>query len=124
MQIIMIQGKLPSLNEYVRICRGNRYYAGKKVKEIEQGIILQLSKLKPISQPVYIGFEWHEANQRRDKDNIAFAKKFVLDALQYAGKLPNYNNKYLLGFTDGFVYGKEYGVKLYIVSENERFKSV
>ena len=121
MQIIMIQGKLPSLNEYVRICRGNRCYASKKVKEIEHGIMLQLAKLKPITLPVYIGFEWHEANKRRDKDNVAFAKKFVLDAMQYANKLTNDNNTYLLGFTDRFVYGKDYGVKLYIITENESF---
>ena len=43
---------------------------------------------------------------KRDKDNVAFAKKYILDALQKSGILPNDNNKYIAGFIDTFVYEK------------------
>lgn len=118
MQIVHIKGKLPSLNEYVRLCRGNRYAASKAVKAVEQSIMLQLGKLQRIDKPITIHFQWHEKNKRRDKDNVAFAKKFVLDALQYAGKLPNDNNDFIIDFSDGFDYGNEYGVSLYIREKN------
>ena len=54
----------------------------------------------------YIEFELYsyEQTKRRDKDNVAFAKKFILDALQKSGVLKNDNNKYILGFQDEFVY--------------------
>ena len=36
-----------------------------------------------------IEYTWYEADRRRDKDNIAFAKKFINDALVECGVLPN-----------------------------------
>ena len=121
MQIIHIKGKMPSLNEYIKWCRGNRYGASSKVKAIEQSIMIQLGKLKPISKPITIHFQWHEKDRRRDKDNVAFAKKFLLDALQYANILPNDNNRYIMGFSDGFDYGnKENGVTMYISEAEEK----
>lgn len=118
MQEVHIKGKLPSLNEYVSQCRGSKYGAGDAVKKIERKIMLQLVKMKKINGPITIHFQWHEKTRRRDKDNVAFAKKFILDALQYAKKLPNDNNKYIIGFSDGFDYGGEYGVTLYIREQN------
>ena len=34
-------------------------------------------------------FAWYRPDKRTDKDNVAFAKKFVLDALQIVGVIPN-----------------------------------
>ena len=36
-----------------------------------------------------IVFRWIEPNRRRDKDNVAFAKKFILDSLQEVGIIKN-----------------------------------
>ena len=63
-----------------------------------------------MERPVHVTFVWLEPNHRRDKDNVAFAKKFILDALQKKGVLPNDNNKWISGFTDEFIYGKGEGV--------------
>lgn len=114
-QKLTIVGKLPSLNEYVEACRRNAHCGARLKCNVEAGIIPQLAKLTKIENPVYITFIWHEVNKRRDKDNVAAAKKFILDALQKAGKLINDNNDYIAGFTDRFVYGgKEYGCTLII----------
>lgn len=39
------------------------------------------------TRPVVIHYTWIEPNRRRDKDNIAFAKKFIQDSLVHAGVL-------------------------------------
>lgn len=114
-QKINIVGKLPSLNEYVEACRRNAHCGARLKCNVEAGIIPQLAKLKKIEKPVHITFIWHEINKRRDKDNVAAAKKFILDAMQKSGKLINDNNNYITGFTDLFEYGaKENAVTLII----------
>lgn len=96
--------KLPSLNEYVSACNNNRYGGGKHKESVQNDIIWFLTPRVKINYPIYVKFIWHEANKKRDKDNVAFAKKYILDALQVAGILPNDNNKYITGFSDTFIY--------------------
>lgn len=105
--------KLPSLNEYVRICRTNPYKASAFVKNVENNIGVFLMRL-PVFKSVKIHFHWVEGNKRRDLDNIAFSKKFILDALVKQGKLQDDNRKVVTAFTDTFEYGKESKVILEI----------
>ena len=114
MNRVTIRGKLPSLNEYIAACRRNKYAGAQMKQETEQLVGWQLCALTRITAPVIIHFTWHEKTRRRDKDNVAAAKKFVLDAMQKCGKLPNDNNRFIAGFTDSFAYGKEYGVTIEI----------
>lgn len=107
--------RLPSLNEYINKCRGNRYGGANFKKQVENDIMLVLSTRHfLIASPVHITFVWHEPNKKRDKDNVAFAKKFILDALQKAKRLKNDNNKYVSGFSDSFVYDGTEGVEVII----------
>ena len=48
-------------------------------------------------------FEWHERTKKRDADNIASAKKFILDALVKNGVLEDDSRKYVKGFYDVIV---------------------
>ena len=102
-----INMKLPSLNEYIKVCRSNYYYANQYKARIEQEIGLFLMKMPKWYKPIRIHFTWVEKTKKRDKDNVAFAKKFILDSMQRYGKLENDNNNYIVGFTDTFIYGKE-----------------
>ena len=112
--------RLPLLNEYINKCRGNRYGGADFKKQIENDIMLILNTRHfLITSPVHITFVWHEPNKRRDKDNVAFAKKFILDALQKAKRLKNDNNKYISGFSDEFVYDGTEGVEVEISGGNE-----
>lgn len=106
--------KLPSLNDYVRVCRANKYQAAAFKKNIEEQIGWFISRLPVFERPVTIRFHWVEENNRRDYDNIAFAKKFILDALVKQKKLPDDNRKYVVGFSDTFEHGKKASVTLYI----------
>ncbi len=114
MDEVFVFGKFPSLNEYIAAMNRNRFDGAKMKKQAEHDIMLQIGRLRSFDKPVFITFTWHEKTRRRDKDNVAFAKKFVLDALQKAGKLPNDNNRYIEGFNDRFVYGKEQGFLIQI----------
>lgn len=122
MNRVKIKGKLPSLNEYINACRRNRYAGAKMKQETETLVGYQLGALRPIKAPVIIHFFWYEKNSRRDKDNVAAAKKFILDAMQKTGKLPNDNNRFIAGFTDSFIYGSEYGVEIIVepITETRR----
>jgi Holliday junction resolvase RusA-like endonuclease len=75
---------------------------------------IQNNALRPIASPCTIVFKWIEGNIRRDLDNVAFAKKFVLDALQKAEILPNDDQKYVKGFRDNFEFGNVWGCEVTI----------
>lgn len=112
--ICEINLKLPSLNEYVNVCRSNPFKASKFKRDTEDAIMLFTNRLPAFHEPVIIHFHWIEDSRRRDLDNVAFAKKFILDALVRSGKLENDNQRYIKGFTDTFETGKRAKVILEI----------
>ena len=111
---VKILGRLPTCNEYIEACRINRFKGAKMKRETEEMIMWQAAGLPRIETPFIISFVWLEETTKRDPDNVAFAKKFILDALQKAGKLENDNCKFVRGFRDSFVYGGEQGVLIEI----------
>ena len=115
----VIDMKLPSLNDYIKVCRGNKYQAAKYKAQIEHEIGLFLMKMPKWTKPIKIHFRWIEGNKKRDLDNIAFAKKFILDAMQKYGKLENDNRNHVYAFTDSFEYGKETKVILEIEDDKD-----
>jgi len=112
--VFTINMKLPSLNEYINLCRTNKYKAAKFKADIEADIAIFLCQMPKYSNPIKIHFNWIEGNKRRDLDNICFTKKFILDAMVKAGKLKDDNRKCVTAFTDNFYYGKETKVILEI----------
>jgi Holliday junction resolvase RusA-like endonuclease len=108
-QTFSIKGSLPGLNEYTRACRANRYAGAQMKLQAEEvvGWAIKQSRIKPIDAPVHVSFMWREKNQRRDCDNVAFAKKFILDALVAAGILAGDGRKYVTSFHDRFAIDAE-----------------
>ena len=115
---VIIPMKLPSLNEYISACkiqRGNWNKGNQMKQDTQAEMVYYLRKLPRFDKPIRIKFIWQsEKNDRRDLDNICFAKKFILDALQQCGRLTNDNRKHVTGFTDDFIYGEQYAVILEI----------
>lgn len=90
--------RLPSLNEVISENRANRYKGAKLKRDTEDGLIyiIKSYRLKsPTKYPVVIEIEWHEANRKRDVDNIQSSQKFILDAMVKAGLIQNDSRKYV-----------------------------
>ena len=104
---VEIPYKFPSLNDYVFACRSNKFAGASMKKKIQKDIAPYIQPIPFCDRPVRIHFLWIEKTKRRDYDNVAFAKKFILDALQENGKLENDNRKWVRGFSDDFKYGDE-----------------
>ena len=108
--IFTIQGKLNNLNDYTKACRTNRYLGAKMKDENEKVVAYYIAEqLKDITieKQVHISYSWYEPNQKRDLDNIAFAKKFIQDALVSTGVLKNDGWKNISGFEDKFFIDKD-----------------
>lgn len=104
MNKLVIEGELTALNEYVSAERRNKFIAA-KIKKDETGHCQNVAeksdlKLQETDFPCALIITWYVKNKRKDADNIAFAKKFILDGLVEAGVLPNDNRKYVQGFAD------------------------
>lgn len=119
MNLVEINMKLPSLNEYINVCRANKFQASKFKKDIENDIGIFIARLPKYENPIKIHFHWIEGNKKRDLDNVAFAKKFILDAMVKFGKLKDDNRKCVTAFSDTFSYGKETKVVLEIEEVEE-----
>lgn len=103
-QTFVIQGRLEGLNSRINADRTNRF-AGAKFKKENMKLItayIYLYHLKPMKSPVWITITWAEPNCRRDKDNVASAKKDIFDALVSCEILQNDGWKDIAGFTDKF----------------------
>lgn len=111
----IIYGKMPSLNEYTAANRSNQYAGATMKKKAENVVIWSIKRDLPnehIKVPVTVDFRWIEANKRRDLDNIAFAKKFILDGMVKSGLLENDNWSHVKGFTDSFEIGESNRVEV------------
>src|SRR3954468_6926208 len=86
---LWIPGPLPGMNDVIDAAkgsggRGKDYSVMKRTwSEIVWAVALRarIQRPGPFAGPVHVRFLWVERDQRRDKDNIAAAKKFVLDGL-------------------------------------------
>lgn len=94
--------KLPSLNEYVGANRKNKYAGAKMKKDIESSLCWQIAEqgLVELKPPLRISFKWFEKNRKRDKDNVVFGKKFILDSLQVMNVIGNDNWEWITSFED------------------------
>ena len=98
---ITISGHLCHLNKYSTAERSNRY-EGAEIKKIEtEKCMLHFLGLK-FKSKIHLTFHWICKNKQIDMDNIAFAKKFILDGIVNAGALPNDGWSDIDGFSDIF----------------------
>lgn len=112
MKQLLIEGELTALNEYINAERRNRHIAA-KIKKDETEYCQDAAeksglKLQETDFPCALIITWYVKNKRKDADNIAFAKKFILDGLVEANVLPNDNRKYIQGFVDVVKEDKEH----------------
>jgi len=102
-----IDKPLLSLNEYIKIERGNRYAAANiKKSETRYCEVCAKNSLQPIeAYPVDVLIEWH-TSFRKDPDNVAFGIKFILDGLVKSGIIVNDGSKQIRNIHHTFVKDK------------------
>jgi hypothetical protein len=103
--VVSIPHRFVSLNDYINAERTNKYM-GAKIKKSETQVAENAFRgLQPILEPCKVRFTWVVTDKRRDLDNIAFAKKYILDGAVSAGVLKGDNMKYIVGFEDVLAFG-------------------
>jgi hypothetical protein len=106
MKQTLILNYLPtSLNAYINAERTNKFIAAKIKREETEAVVwnCKAQKLYPVGDKVKIYFYWYLKNKKKDPDNIAFAKKFIIDGLVQAGILKNDNLNTIAEFRDYFI---------------------
>lgn len=96
--------RFPTLNEYIDCERGSTIAAAAMKKKCTEQVKEQClsQQIESVKGKVDLLFEWHSST-RHDPDNVAFAKKFILDGLQAAGVLENDNRKFIGTMADEIV---------------------
>lgn len=107
--------RFPTLNEYIDCERGSTIAAAAMKKKCTEQVRVQCieQSIPPVAGKVDLLFEWHSST-RHDPDNVAFAKKFILDGLQAAGVLENDNRKFIGTMADEIIQDDEDYVILHI----------
>lgn len=104
-----INGRLDGLNEYTAANRSNRFAGGKMKNKNETIVRIAIAEAnceKVKNYPCRVVFNWND-NGRRDIDNVAFSKKFILDALQKMEIIENDNRKCITSLQDNFYIDKK-----------------
>ncbi len=101
---IIIQGELASLNQH--FAENNKHWSsGNDVKGLYTNFVrLQTkNKYKDLGKedyPVAILMNWYTKDLKKDPDNVAFAKKYILDAFVENKLLKNDGRKQICGLAD------------------------
>jgi len=108
MQSLTLKGEFTDLNTYIHGMNKNRFIGARYKKDETERVWAEckVARLKPMKNPVFIVFEWFSPDKRKDKDNISYAKKSILDGLVRAGVLKNDGWDNILGFLDYFYINK------------------
>lgn len=107
---LVFSGEFTDLNTYIKKINHNRF-AGNTVKQEETervwGDALEQKCKRVKNYPVKAIFTWYSPNQRKDIDNIAFSKKFILDGLVLAKILKDDSRKFVSSLEDHFLIDAE-----------------
>lgn len=102
--LLNIQGVMPGLNDYSTAERAHRQIAAKMKKtETERVAWAAKQQLPVFTKMIHLTIIYREKKRNRDKDNIAFAKKFILDGLKDSGRIPNDGWAWIDGWSESFV---------------------
>jgi|ERR1035437_1318899 hypothetical protein len=103
--IITIKGELCDFNTFQNATRMNKFVGSKIKKEQTELVYWACKEQKAKEVKVYphiIIYKWFSKDNRKDIDNVAFAKKFINDGLVMAGVLKGDGRKFINGFMDEF----------------------
>lgn len=103
-QKLFIPQRLDGLNTTTNKNRAHWSKGAAHKKEQEQIVMWAIKEcgIRPIPGAFRMEIHYSEANTKRDPDNIASAKKFILDALQKMKVIENDSQKFVKGWTESW----------------------
>ena len=111
MEIIIIPGTFPNLNQIIAASKKHWAVYAKLKRTYSWLVVVAAKNHAPVrNYPVSIHFDWYCKNRRVDPDNIAAAKKMILDGLVKAGILED----------DGWAQINELSDKFFVDNKNPR----
>ena len=118
-QKLWIPHKLPGLNQMLKSKGSGKHAYNREKRQIQQEIYwLCIEQGITWMEKAWFRFVWVEAKKNRDPDNIAAARKYILDGLVEARRLAGDRWKNILGWQDEFKVNKEApGVEVYLYEE-------
>ena len=113
-----IPGRLPGLNELIKVSRGTKgkgslMAAARQKKNWTNRVALHiLNQLPrglstPIPYPIFVKMIWVEIDKGRDPDNIVSAKKYLFDGMIVAKLIKKDGWKNIAGFKDRWIVDKK-----------------
>ena len=126
MNRLIIRYRLPSLNDVIDENRRDKHEGNRLKREVQDiiGQYIRVSRSKKLLAPVttegnVVFIEWHEANRKRDVDNVQSSVKFILDALVVHKILPNDTRRWVEQVHHKVVDSDESGAVVYIMTRDE-----
>ena len=112
--LIVIPKELTDLNSYINAERRHRMQAA-NIKKRETNICIVYLKqavnkgfeIGHDQYPLHVIFRWYAKDGRKDLDNIAYAKKYIMDAMQKVKLIENDGYKQVQRYTDIYLVDKE-----------------
>ena len=109
----IILSKLPTLNDYINIERGNKFYAAKMKAEFTDFCAKYFLVCPKMPKQLYdVEIFWTVENNKNDADNIFFGVKFILDGAKRSGRLADDNRKNIRHIHNYIETGKSYEVRV------------
>ena len=113
-RVIVIPKELTDLNTYINAERRHRMQ-GANIKKKETNTCMAYLKqavnkgfeIGRDKYPLHITFKWYAKDRRKDLDNIAYAKKYIMDAMQKVELIENDGYKQVQRYTDIYLVDKE-----------------
>jgi hypothetical protein len=109
-QFFKVSGEFEGMNEIVALAKQHwgAYAEMKKTNTMRVWSAIKVARIQPVTKPVTVSFLWICKDRRRDKDNLASGKKFILDGLELAGIVRRDSWKLIAGFSDSFEVDKKH----------------
>jgi hypothetical protein len=103
---LIIPGELPTLNEIINTAK-THWGSYREMERVETKKIGWLAKKLPCYSRVHLKITYYRKDKKYDPDNIAAAKKFILDSLVDVGVLENDGWKQIEGWEETWVVDRD-----------------